>query len=112
MSWNYVHSCAEEVALWTTVLINCWLIATAIAFVIARLRLSQKPFAAQLNHAALWGAMAINVAGYVFSTVGVYESSITPFMKVVLFLALSLAFLFWIFVIRYAWKKKRPFVSS
>jgi hypothetical protein len=67
--WQHFHSCAEEVALWTTIAINCWIIIGGIIFALTFLWRASLSYSKRILLAARESAVFI---GYSAAIILVY----------------------------------------
>ena len=74
LDWRTVHRYAEEIELWTSLAINCWVLITATMFAIVRLRTVKVDLGDFLYSSITIGA----VVGIIFAGLGsMYFSTFT-----------------------------------
>jgi hypothetical protein len=74
MQWETIHSYAEEIELWASLVINLYLLFSAGVFVFTRVIKSKLSLREQVENALSWGTVLF---GFVF-TAGLLSVSINP----------------------------------
>ena len=64
MDWLHFHKDAEEIALWATLAINCWIIVAGIVFALSSLWRARLPYSQRISLAARESAFFVGYSAF------------------------------------------------
>jgi hypothetical protein len=106
--WQLIHRIAEEFSLWTTVVINAWLLTTAISFAVFRIRTSSETAVTQFVKSAQWGYLVtlsvINIGGCIFAITAMLHADVSFALKVAAVTVALSAAIFWEWLGVHVWR--------